>query len=45
MPTHVPRVRPEALRLVLVTDQALTCGRALEDVVAAAVQGGVSCVQ
>lgn len=40
-----PRVRPEALRLYLVTDQALTCGRALEDVVAAAVQGGVTCVQ
>jgi len=39
------RVRPEALRLYLVTDQALTCGRALEDVVAAAVQGGVTCVQ
>jgi len=38
-------VRPEALRLYLVTDQALTCGRALEDVVAAAVQGGVTCVQ
>jgi thiamine-phosphate pyrophosphorylase len=44
-PTHFPRVRPEALRLYLVTDQALTCGRALEDVVAAAVQGGVTCVQ
>jgi len=38
-------VRPQALRLYLVTDQALTCGRALEDVVAAAVQGGVTCVQ
>lgn len=40
-----PRVRPQALRLYLVTDQALTGGRALEEVVAAAVQGGVTCVQ
>jgi thiamine-phosphate pyrophosphorylase len=39
------RVRPEALRLYLVTDQALTCGRTLQDVVAAAVQGGATCVQ
>jgi thiamine-phosphate pyrophosphorylase len=38
-------VRPEALRLYMVTDQALSCGRALQDVVAAAVQGGVTCVQ
>jgi thiamine-phosphate pyrophosphorylase len=43
--TSTPRVRTEALRLYMVTDQALTCGRALEDVVAAAVQGGVTCVQ
>ncbi len=33
------------LRLYLVTDRALTCGRDLEDIVAAAVQGGVGCVQ
>lgn len=33
------------LRLVLVTDQALCRGRTLADVVAAAVQGGVTCVQ
>lgn len=33
------------LRLYLVTDQALCRGRTLADVVAAAVQGGVSCVQ
>lgn len=35
----------EALRLYLVTDQASLCGRTLADVVLAAVQGGVSCVQ
>nr|WP_279343641.1 thiamine phosphate synthase [Variovorax terrae] len=33
------------LRLYLVTDSQLTRGRALADVVGAAVQGGVSCVQ
>lgn len=33
------------LRLYLVTDQSLTRGRPLADVVSAAVQGGVSCVQ
>jgi thiamine-phosphate pyrophosphorylase len=33
------------LRLYLVTDQALCRGRTLPDVVAAAVQGGVTCVQ
>lgn len=33
------------LRLYLVTDQALSRGRTLPDVVAAAVQGGVTCVQ
>ena len=44
-PASVPRVRPQALRLYLVTDQALSCGRTLEAVVAAAVQGGVTCVQ
>ena len=43
--TSTLRVSPETLRLYLVTDQALTRGRALEDVVAAAVQGGVTCVQ
>ena len=36
---------PEALRLYLVTDQASLRGRTLADVVLAAVQGGVSCVQ
>ncbi|MBK1712232.1 thiamine phosphate synthase [Rubrivivax gelatinosus] len=35
----------EALRLMLVTDDALAGGRPLEEIVAAAVQGGVSCVQ
>ena len=39
------RLNPDALRLYLVTDQALTRGRPLADVVAAAVQGGVTCVQ
>jgi thiamine-phosphate pyrophosphorylase len=38
-------LNPDALRLYLVTDQALMRGRLLADVVAAAVQGGVSCVQ
>ena len=44
-------VRPDAaalkraLRLYLVTDQALSRGRLLSDVVDAAVRGGVSCVQ
>jgi thiamine-phosphate pyrophosphorylase len=41
----MPRLKPDALRLYLVTDQALLRGRPLADVVAAAVQGGVSCVQ
>ena len=35
----------EALRLYLVTDQASLRGRTLADLVLAAVQGGVSCVQ
>lgn len=35
----------ELLRLYLVTDRLLTLGRPLADVVAAAVQGGVTCVQ
>lgn len=39
------RLNPDALRLYLVTDQSLMGGRPLADVVAAAVQGGVSCVQ
>jgi thiamine-phosphate pyrophosphorylase len=39
------RLNPDALRLYLVTDQSLARGRPLADVVAAAVQGGVSCVQ
>jgi thiamine-phosphate pyrophosphorylase len=38
-------LNPDALRLYLVTDQSLMRGRPLADVVAAAVQGGVSCVQ
>ncbi len=33
------------MRLYLVTDQSLAAGRSLADVVGAAVQGGVSCVQ
>ena len=47
----VGAMRPDAtllrqyLRLYLVTDQASLRGRALGDVVLAAVQGGVSCVQ
>jgi thiamine-phosphate pyrophosphorylase len=39
------RLNPDVLRLYLVTDQSLMRGRPLADVVAAAVQGGVSCVQ
>ena len=39
------RLNPDALRLYLVTDSALTLGRPLADVVAQAVQGGVTCVQ
>lgn len=39
------RLNPDLLRLYMVTDQALTRGRPLADVVAAAVQGGVTCVQ
>jgi thiamine-phosphate pyrophosphorylase len=39
------RLNPDVLRLYLVTDQSLMRGRTLADVVAAAVQGGVSCVQ
>ena len=38
-------MNPDVLRLYLVTDNALMRGRPLADVVAAAVQGGVSCVQ
>jgi thiamine-phosphate pyrophosphorylase len=41
----VARLNPDVLRLYLVTDQSLMRGRPLADVVAAAVQGGVSCVQ
>jgi thiamine-phosphate pyrophosphorylase len=40
-----PAALRQALRLYLVTDQSLTRGRPLADVVAAAVQGGVTCVQ
>ena len=39
------RLKPELLRLYLVTDQSLTLGRPQADVVAQAVQGGVTCVQ
>lgn len=39
------RVRREQLRLYLVTDAALSRGRPLDAVVAAAVRGGVTCVQ
>jgi thiamine-phosphate pyrophosphorylase len=39
------RLNPDALRLYLVTDQSLMRGRPLADVVAASVQGGVTCVQ
>jgi thiamine-phosphate pyrophosphorylase len=41
----VVRLKPELLRLYLVTDQSLTLGRPQADVVAQAVQGGVTCVQ
>ena len=37
--------RPLDYRLYLVTDRGLSLGRALTEVVAAAVQGGVTCVQ
>ena len=40
-----PEQLRQALRLYLVTDQAALRGRTLGDVVLAAVQGGVSCVQ
>lgn len=39
------KLNPEVLRLYLVTDQSLLRGRPLADVVNAAVQGGVSCIQ
>ena len=39
------RLNPDVLRLYLVTDPSLTLGRPLADVVAAGVQGGVTCVQ
>lgn len=42
---NVSRLNPDVLRLYLVTDQSLTRGQPLADVVAAAVQEGVSCVQ
>jgi thiamine-phosphate pyrophosphorylase len=41
---HADALR-RALRLYLVTDQSLTRGRPLADVVEAAVRGGVTCVQ
>jgi thiamine-phosphate pyrophosphorylase len=39
------RIKREQLRLYLVTDATLCRGRSLTDVVAAAVRGGVTCVQ
>lgn len=39
------RLNSDVLRLYLVTDQTLTRGRPLADLVAAVVQGGVTCVQ
>lgn len=39
------RLNPDLLRLYLVTDQLSLRGRCMTDVVQAAVQGGVSCVQ
>ncbi len=44
-PRAAPGTLLHALRLYLVTDQASAGGRTLADVVAAAVQGGVTCVQ
>jgi len=41
----MPLNLPDLLRLYLVTDQKSLCGRSLTDVVLAAVQGGVTCVQ
>lgn len=41
----MPRLKPESLRLYLVTDRSLSLGRSLQEVVLAAVQGGVTCVQ
>lgn len=38
-------LRPETLRLYLVTDEALAAGRAMSDIVLAAVAGGVTMVQ
>lgn len=45
LPVLAPGVTLHALRLYLVTDQSSARGRTLTDVVAAAVQGGVTCVQ
>ena len=45
LPFSAPGVSLPALRLYLVTDQFSAGGRTLTDVVAAAVQGGVTCVQ
>lgn len=44
-PGYSPDILLHALRLYLVTDQSCTGSRTLADVVAAAVQGGVTCVQ
>lgn len=45
LPVLAPGVSLPALRLYLVTDQFSAGGRTLTDVVAAAMQGGVTCVQ
>ena len=45
LPISARGVSLHALRLYLVTDQTCAGGRTLPDVVAAAVQGGVTCVQ
>jgi thiamine-phosphate pyrophosphorylase len=41
----VPRLSRDWLKLYLVTDGPACCGRSLEDVAAAAVRGGATCVQ
>jgi len=43
--TEPARVTREQLRIYLVTDAQLCRGRSLEDVVAAAIRGGVTCIQ
>jgi thiamine-phosphate pyrophosphorylase len=43
--TKISRVSTEQLRLYLVTDAVLCRGRSLDEVIAAAIRGGVTCVQ